>query len=51
MIVSLVSSNPLIVSHISQSIDATKRGNIDTDTDGCDGDNDKEVADEEHVDR
>jgi hypothetical protein len=51
MIVSLVSSNPLMVSHISQSIDATSRGDgsdaIDIDDDD---DDDKEEEDEVRVD-
>jgi len=52
MIVSLVSSNPLMVSHISQSIDATSRGDgsdaIDDDDD--DDDDDKEEEDEVCID-
>ena len=48
MIVSLVSSNPLMVSHISQSIDATNRGDgIDDD---IDDDDDKEEEDEVFID-
>jgi hypothetical protein len=49
MIVSLVSSNPLTVSHISQSIDATNRGDgsdVIDDDDDDDDDDDKEEEDE-----